>query len=332
MGYVYKFIHKETGKYYIGSHNKPSAGSTYMGSGLIWRKALEKHGRDSFDKEILYEGEFYRQEEERILKELDAANDSLSYNLKNESFGGCFPGEKNGMFGKKLSNEEKYKCGSAFRGKKRLDHSEKMKGAGNPAFGKKDHTKTITVIAKSNTGKTYAEIYGEEKATEIKNKLSKSLAGIPKPNLSNLYSGEGNPFFGKSHTVEAKQKISKQWESEERRRNHSEVMKAVGKKRRGIKPEQFCKINRCAHCSVEATSNNITKWHNENCKLNPDNPKNEIGLVEYIECPHCHKRPALANPNSRRNFKMYHFNNCKIYYEQRRHNTEAYEAGNYYSG
>lgn len=34
MGYVYKFVHKETGKYYIGSHHKPSAGSWIYLNGL----------------------------------------------------------------------------------------------------------------------------------------------------------------------------------------------------------------------------------------------------------------------------------------------------------
>lgn len=34
MGYVYKYTHKETGKYYIGSHNGNK--KDYKGSGLLW--------------------------------------------------------------------------------------------------------------------------------------------------------------------------------------------------------------------------------------------------------------------------------------------------------
>lgn len=311
MGYVYKFVHKETGKYYIGSHNKPSAGSTYMGSGLIWQKALQKYGKESFKKEILYEGDSFREEEERILKELNAANDPMSYNMKNEALGGSFPGEKNGMFGKKLTPEERYKCGSAFRGKRRPDHTEKMKGEGNPVFGKSEHSRAIVALAKSNTGKTFEEIHGEEKATEIKNKLSESLSGVSKPYLSEMYVGEGNPFFGKTHTTEAKEKIAKQWESEERRKKHSEIMKEAGKKRKGITPKQLYVMDKCAYCSIEATQSNITKWHNENCKMNPENKENEIGSFEYIECPQCNFRPNTSKANSRRNFKVYHLDNCK---------------------
>jgi hypothetical protein len=175
MGYVYKYTHKESGKYYIGSHNgkKPN----YTGSGLLWQRAKDKHGIESYDKEILYEGPMYREEEERILKELDAANDPLSYNMKNEALGGTFPGELNGMFGKKLTEEQRYKCGNGFRGKKRPDHSEKMKGENNPAFGRNDHAHGIVNRAKENKGKTYDEIFGEERANELRLKFSEAHKG-----------------------------------------------------------------------------------------------------------------------------------------------------------
>ena len=116
MGYVYKFTHKITGKWYIGSHNgnKPN----YTGSGLLWKRAKDKYGIESFIKEILYVGENFRAEEERILIELDAANDCMSYNMKNQALGGIFLGEKNGMYGKKLTEEHRIKCGNAYRDKK----------------------------------------------------------------------------------------------------------------------------------------------------------------------------------------------------------------------
>ena len=36
FGYVYKFTHKETGKWYIGSHD--GSKTNYNGSGTAWRK------------------------------------------------------------------------------------------------------------------------------------------------------------------------------------------------------------------------------------------------------------------------------------------------------
>jgi hypothetical protein len=282
-----------------------------MGSGLIWQKALQKYGKEIFEKEILYEGDFFREEEEKILKELNAADDPMSYNMKNEALGGSFPGEKNGMFGKKLTTEEKYKCGSAFRGKNRPDHSERMKGEENPMFGKSKHAETIAAIAKSNTGKTYEEIHGKEKAAEIKNKLSESLSGVCKPYLSEMYQGEGNPFFGKTHSDDAKVRISAQWNDPRRRQKHDITMKKAGEKKKGIKPGQLYVLSKCEHCSIEATQSNITKWHGDNCKMNPNNPQNEIGDFEYISCTQCDFRPNTSKPNSRRNFAVYHLDNCK---------------------
>lgn len=172
MGYVYKYTHKETGKYYIGSHN--GSKKNYSGSGLIWKYAKEKYGITSFVREILYEGENFREEEEKFLKELDAAHDPMSYNMKNEALGGTFFGEANGMFGKTLTNEEKYKCGSARRGKKFPDHSEKMKGARNPMYGKSDHTHGLAEYSRNRAGISNEELFGEEKATEIADKIRKA--------------------------------------------------------------------------------------------------------------------------------------------------------------
>ena len=64
------------------------------------------------------------------------------------------------------------------------------------------------------------------------------------------------------------------------------------------------KLHKCLYCCVEASKSNITKWHNENCKLNPKNPNNSIGSFELIECPHCSFRPQTSKSNSRRNFKV----------------------------
>lgn len=191
MGYVYKNTIRETGKWYIGSHNGNK--KVYHGSGLLWNKALEKYGYDSYDTEILYEGDLYREYEENILKELDAANDSQSYNMKNEALGGAFFGENNGMFGKKLTEEQKYNCGKAFRGKKRPEHSKRMSGSNNPAYRKNDHTYGLVDYAKSRKGKTNKEFYGEEKSLELSKKLSESQKGIPKPGTSKAMEGSSNP-------------------------------------------------------------------------------------------------------------------------------------------
>lgn len=189
-GYVYKFTHKESGKYYIGSHNGKC--KSYKGGGLIWRHAVNKYGIESYIKEILYEGDDYRNQEEYFLNLYDAKNDPKSYNLKNEAIGGTFFGEDNGMFGKKHSDETKRKIGDRFRGKKRPDHSEKMKGENNPMFGRNDQIQIAIKKAKENIGKTFEEIFGEDKALEIKQKLSKAQLGKKKQYVSNRQHGGNN--------------------------------------------------------------------------------------------------------------------------------------------
>ncbi|WCZ66245.1 hypothetical protein [Yersinia phage MHG19] len=175
IGYVYKYTHNTTGKWYIGSHD--GSDPNYSGSGTVWCKAKTKYGLESFTKEILYTGGYFREYEEMMLKLLDASSDSHSYNLKNEAIGGSFPGELNGMYGRKLTPEERYVCGNAFRGIKRPDHSHRMTGEGNPMFGKNDHTHGIVNRMKSFAGMSYVEIFGEDRAAEIRANLSAAQKG-----------------------------------------------------------------------------------------------------------------------------------------------------------
>jgi len=175
MGYVYRITNNVTKRWYIGSHNgsKPN----YFGSGLLLSLAIKKHGKKNFTKVIIYEGEDFREKEETILKELNASEDDMSYNLKNEALGGTFPGVKNGMYGKQLTEDQRYNCGKAFRGKKRPEHSKRMRGSNNPMYGKNDHAHGLIERAKSQRGKTFDEIHGKEKADEIRKNLSKSQIG-----------------------------------------------------------------------------------------------------------------------------------------------------------
>jgi len=86
MGIVYKWVDQSNNIYYIGSH-KGTADDGYIGSGVHFSRAYSKRPK-SFTRQILYVGEHYLELEEFILEELDAANDDMSYNLKNSSVGG----------------------------------------------------------------------------------------------------------------------------------------------------------------------------------------------------------------------------------------------------
>lgn len=99
MFYVYKTVNKVNGNYYIGKH-KGKLDDEYLGSGLILKQALEKYGKNSFQKEILViclsEEEVRFWEKKIIDSKID---DPKCYNLA--------PGGQGGYVIKHLSQQEK---------------------------------------------------------------------------------------------------------------------------------------------------------------------------------------------------------------------------------
>lgn len=140
-GFVYEWVHRTTRKYYIGSH-KGSTDDGYIGSGMAFKNAVKKYGISAFERIVHYVGDNFRAEEKRLLIERDAANDPMSYNLKNEALGAALLGEKNGMYGKKHTSAtkkqmtEKLSSGNRWGDPKKKDlHAEKMTGSKNPMWG-----------------------------------------------------------------------------------------------------------------------------------------------------------------------------------------------------
>lgn len=112
-------------------------------------------------------------------------------------------GENNGMFGKHHDEESK------------LSMSRKRQGENNSFYGKHHSEETKNKISEANKGKLCGdknpmysinvykyinEKYGNEKGEKIANEM--------KLKLSKRFSGENNPFYGKHHSKETKNKIS----------------------------------------------------------------------------------------------------------------------------
>ena len=115
-GFVYKWVDSSNKMYYIGSH-KGSPNDEYIGSGVHFSRAYSKRP-EMFSREIMYNGVDYRELEEFILEELDAAKDPMSYNLKNSAIGGHMGAEGIEKMRKKqkgtiLSNQTKRKISHA---------------------------------------------------------------------------------------------------------------------------------------------------------------------------------------------------------------------------
>ncbi len=91
MHYVYKITNTTNGKIYIGKRkHKDPATDSYMGSGSLIGKAIKKHGREKFTKEIL--AVFETNEEaanlERSLVTKEFISSGVSYNLHEGGHGG----------------------------------------------------------------------------------------------------------------------------------------------------------------------------------------------------------------------------------------------------
>lgn len=93
--------------------------------------------------------------------------------------------------------------------------SKRMSGKNHPGYGKHQSEETKRKISETETGKTISE--------ESRRKMSEYRTGRKMPIFSEMYSGEGNPFYGKTHTEEVRRKISEA--------NHGSLESRVGKEK-----------------------------------------------------------------------------------------------------
>ena len=105
---IYKITNKLNGKFYIGKHQTKDLNDGYMGSGKILKRAIEKHGMDNFQKEILF---IFDNEQEMNDKEKELVTlHEMSYNLcpgGKGGFGYINGNLPNGMLGKTQSEKQK---------------------------------------------------------------------------------------------------------------------------------------------------------------------------------------------------------------------------------
>jgi len=256
---LYIAIHNKTGKKYFGKTAKyfseKDLQKYYHGSGVYWKNHLKKYGDDVTMKiyKICNINEVEK-EALRFSKENDIINSNEWANLKFENgLDGWGCGDANPS--KFMTNEWKYKCGNAFRNKKRPDHSKRMKGQNNPMFGKNFQIKKAVEKAKMNSGKKYEEIFGEEKAKKIKNKLKKILKG-KKHNLKEFKC----PFcckIGKGPNM-------KRYHFENCKLNYNNKENVIGIKSNLVQ-ERYKKI-KCEYCGKIVSKGNYVRWHGKNCK------------------------------------------------------------------
>ena len=85
--HIYKITNKINGKWYIGKHN--GTDPNYFGSGKLLKQAVDKYGKDNFERIILEEVDGgINAREQYWIEQSNAVADPMSYNLAKGGEGG----------------------------------------------------------------------------------------------------------------------------------------------------------------------------------------------------------------------------------------------------
>jgi len=242
--YIYLITNNINDKVYVGQSQKLVEKSTnYYGSGLIIKKAIKKYGKENFTKTILIDNVDKKSELDKyeidIITKYKRLYGSNCYNIATGGEGG-----NSHMY---ASDEEK------------LEFSRKMSnltsGEKNGMYGKTHSPEVKLLCGIINKGNKYC--VGRELSEDTKTKIGNSNKGKKRTNevkleMSKRSSGNGNGMYGKTHTRESINKISE---------NISKSKK--------IKFE-------CSHCNKLVDLGNYNRWHNDNCKMNPNVSKESL--------------------------------------------------------
>lgn len=319
--FIYKTVNLISNRFYIGSHCTNNLNDNYLGSGVALNDSIKKYGSQNFKREIL---EFcnlpnLHKREEYWIKKLDAVE--KGYNLTENAGGGFISKEVYESFskeykGRKVSEESKAKLRDSLSKVKKLTcpHCNRKMNPGNAKkyhFGhcllnpnidtEKEKLRRSNFLSKkareniSNFHKGNNYNKGRKHTDEEKEKISLShknrwvnLSEVERERVSKNMSGENNPMFGKTHTEEARNKISKSKigssVSDENKKKLSKRMKGVPKSEN--QKEKISKslksLNNiiCPHCGKEGSPLAFKQYHFGNCLKNPNLTENEILIIK----------------------------------------------------
>ena len=223
-GFIYITKCKVNGKLYIGQKKFRKGFTTYLGSGIVFTKAVKKYGKENFERiilEIAYSHEELNNFEIKYISIFDANekyNRDLFYNRTLGGDGVCLKGEDNPNYGKHHSEETRKKISEANKGKDnhmygkhhseetRKKISEANKGTNNPNYGKQLSEEVKNKMSEAHKGKHHSE--------ETKERMSEANKGKKhseetKEKMSEANKGKNNPMYGKHHSEEARERMSK---------------------------------------------------------------------------------------------------------------------------
>jgi hypothetical protein len=146
---IYKITNRLNNKFYVGKHKTENVNDDYLGSGVILIRAIEKHGKENFIKEILFE---CKTEDEMNQREIDIVDEEFiarpdTYNVKLGGQGGWDYINKHG-----------------------LQHTEKWKNSCKPIPGNKRFLELI------ETDESFREEFGQKVSNGLRLYYSNPIA------------------------------------------------------------------------------------------------------------------------------------------------------------
>lgn len=152
-GYVYRVTNLINGMVYIGQRREEFQ-SWYLGSGMLIRRAVAKHGAQNFSLEFLQSA--FSQDDLDTLEAFFIAESrraGRTYNVRDGGLGSLFNG-KGPNHGKKHSAETRAMMVKAHSGDRNHYYGRGylLAGSGNPMFGRKHSEETKRKISAKLNG------------------------------------------------------------------------------------------------------------------------------------------------------------------------------------
>ena len=202
-GYIYITTNLLNGMKYIGQHSSNTFDKNYYGSGKLIKQALKEYGRENFKCEIIEWCSSYEEINEREIYWINYYNADANDEFYNLAYGGsnskyALRGENHPWYNKKHSKDSLIKM------------SQSKTGQNNPMYGRTQSEETKQKIGDAQRGDKN-HMYGkhEEAYWFNKNRDEETKKKISETRIKNKVAlGKNNPFFGKTHSDEAKSKIS----------------------------------------------------------------------------------------------------------------------------